>query len=359
MKSRPKSGSLGIIDSQTKKKGFFSTLFGSSKRKSVNIAQEETTSKRKSKSSQSDRLSPFQEPTSPNASSLSNSLSSSNNNNLNNNKNSQPKSAFERIKYEHAGMSKSTNSTSQKKVKTEVMRPVKLIQPTKELKMIEEGKQLTKEDLQETYTFYLQSLPENELFDLISHIPMRLTEKERIYLEILECALDVSEYTNNVDVAKTDVMYYSYGYGYSINQGDVGLNRTKKQQIIECEHADLKKIMCGLLISHNFTEGQRIVKSKEKTEEFLQNCFEVGRRYKAANPSMMRETYQKMMHVLQDAMNYNPKFIGKKFEKSREWKPIYTFEMAMKEKGMKLKDLMKAILLVLLVLVIPLGFQTW
>lgn len=348
MKNRPKSGSLGIIPNKSshsprnakEKKHIFSTLFGSSKRKSVNVLtsndEKDKEHIKKARSSMKiEELSPslpnqngvdsLERPKStpfPHQSQLSNSSSLK----------SSPiqthtPTAFERIKQENKGISISKTKA------------IPLIKPPKEVKLIEEGKILTKEDLNETYMVYLQSLPEEELNGLIANIPMRLTPKERGYLEILECALDVSEYTNNVDVAKSDIQYY----GYSYNPGDVGLNKSMKIQVIEEEHKELKRIMMGLLLANNFIEGSRVLKNKEKKEEFLQNCFEVGRRYKAANPSMMRDTYQKMMHILQDAINYNPKFIGKKFEKTKQFKPIYTVEMAMKEKGMKLKELMKCI----------------
>ncbi|BFU23296.1 hypothetical protein conserved [Entamoeba histolytica] len=214
-----------------------------------------------------------------------------------------------------------------------------VIKNEKEVQNIEETTQLTKEHLKERYYDYLMSLNEEEIYQLIRYIPMRLTEKERGYLDVLEAALDVSEYTNNVDIAKSDYEYY----GYYCGKRDISVNEIKKEELIIKEHNEFKSTLLGILVTNNLKEGLKILKDKTLEEVFMQDCFEVGRRYKAANPSMMRETYQKMMHILQDAINYNPKFIGKEFVKNKNWKPIYTVEMGMKECNMKIEDIMKCI----------------
>ncbi|BFU19958.1 hypothetical protein conserved [Entamoeba histolytica] len=241
-------------------------------------------------------------------------------------------------KNEQRELTKKQQKKSQKKQKIKEQKLFSL--QSKELSIeVEVSKELRKEDLQETYIDHLKKLSLNEIYQLIRYIPMRLTERERGYLEIIEAALDVSEYTNNVDIAKSDYIYYGYGY----KQKDLGMKGFKKEQIIIEQHEELKRIMIGLLVTNNFREGMKVSKDEKLKEDFIQDCFEVGRRYKAANPSMMRETYQKMMHILQDAINYNPKFIGKEFVKNKNWKPIYTVEMGMKECNMKIEDIMKCI----------------
>ncbi|KAL7713787.1 Uncharacterized protein QTN25_008667 [Entamoeba marina] len=192
--------------------------------------------------------------------------------------------------------------------------------------------------IKSSYYEHLKTLNYKEIEELIKYIPMRLTSTERGYLEILESALEVCEYTNNVDVAKSDYMYYGIGY-----KRDVGVTATKKERIIHQEHEDLKRILIGLLLSSDIKQGLKIINDQNLLEEFMQNCFEVGRRYKASNPSMMRTTYQKMMHVLQDAIVYNPHFIGKKFCKDKKWKKIQIVGDVMEQHHIPLEDILFAI----------------
>ncbi|ELP85113.1 hypothetical protein EIN_080850 [Entamoeba invadens IP1] len=209
-----------------------------------------------------------------------------------------------------------------------------------ELEIIENTTQLKMDDLKSTYYDHLRSLPLKELENIVEYIPMRLSEKERVLLEIVENAFEVSEYTSAVDVANTN--YMTYG-GYYCTQGNVGIDECKKEEIIKSQQKEVKKTMIGLLISHNFNMGINLLKSEDALEQFMQDCFETSRRYKAANPAMMINTYQKMMHLLQDTIIYNPLFIGRKFEKTRKFKPIYTVGEAMKNLGMTLDEMMKEI----------------
>lgn len=118
-----------------------------------------------------------------------------------------------------------------------------------------------------------------ELKACAKYLPVRLTSKERELLVLLEGALDVSEYTGNVDV---------YGHGKLQKQQD-GLE-------------DFIGVLLGLLISNNFKEGSKCVSTRGKLQNkaVVKRIVEVGRRYKRLNPEKMRTTYGKLLHILQD-----------------------------------------------------------
>ncbi|KAJ1764188.1 hypothetical protein LPJ69_001999 [Coemansia sp. RSA 1752] len=113
------------------------------------------------------------------------------------------------------------------------------------------------------------------------YIPLRLTLKERKYLRLLEAALNVSEYTDKVDILM---------YG----------NKTKRMvgQIRE-----LCAILSGLVLASDYKAGQTLFEDRqfEDNEEFFQKIFEIGRRHKIMNPDKMRNEYGKLMYLLQDS----------------------------------------------------------
>ena len=97
---------------------------------------------------------------------------------------------------------------------------------------------------------------------------MRLNQKERVYLELLQGALDTSEYTDRVDV----VSYY------------------RKDNTIKKEIEELLSIISGLMLASNFRLGENLIagNSLADNETFFQNVFEVGRRYKISNVDKVR-----------------------------------------------------------------------
>ncbi|CEG46467.1 hypothetical protein F443_14273 [Plasmopara halstedii] len=114
-----------------------------------------------------------------------------------------------------------------------------------------------------------------------SYIPLRLNEEERALFNLLDAALNVSEYTDKVDVL-------SY--------------RSHVKRVVH-ELNEVFGILSGLMIANNFRKGRRLVQGKQfkDNEEFFSQVFEIGRRYKIMNPERMRNNYGKMIHLLQDA----------------------------------------------------------
>eukprot|EP01134_Creolimax_fragrantissima_P005875 CFRG5875T1 len=111
-------------------------------------------------------------------------------------------------------------------------------------------------------------------------IPLRLTFEERKYLRLLEAALNVSEYTEKVDIC-----YF----------------RSRSKRIVE-QVRDICAILSGLLVACDYKSGQNLVKNREfsENEHFFQSVFEIGRRYKVLNPERMRSSYGKLLYFLQD-----------------------------------------------------------
>ncbi|KAI8366736.1 uncharacterized protein BYT42DRAFT_587716 [Radiomyces spectabilis] len=113
-------------------------------------------------------------------------------------------------------------------------------------------------------------------------VPLRLNTHERGLLRLLEAALNVSEYTD-----KIDIISYS--------------NKAKR---IVAQIRDLCAIICGLLVSGDYKLGAQLFaeKSVRENEAFFQQVFEVGRRYKIMNPEKMRSSYGKLMYMLMDSV---------------------------------------------------------
>ncbi|KAJ3416703.1 hypothetical protein HDV05_000533 [Chytridiales sp. JEL 0842] len=113
------------------------------------------------------------------------------------------------------------------------------------------------------------------------YIPLRLTLEERKYLRLLEAALNVSEYTDKVDI----------------------LTYTSKSKRQVAQIRELCQIISGLVLAADYKVGQALFRDKnfEDNEEFFQNIFELGRRHKIMNPEKMRNIYGKLVYILQDS----------------------------------------------------------
>lgn len=112
-------------------------------------------------------------------------------------------------------------------------------------------------------------------------VPLRLTYEERRFLRLLESALEVSEYTDKIDIL-------------------CGGNKARR---IARELRQICAILSGLVIAHNYEDGQRLVRDREYYEnaDFFRTIFEIGRRYKILNPERMRSSYGKLIYLLMDS----------------------------------------------------------
>ena len=113
-------------------------------------------------------------------------------------------------------------------------------------------------------------------------IPMRLTQRERKMLRLLEGVLSVSEYTDRVDAR------------------ELHANPAKRRQT---QLREIHSMLCGLLVACDYEAGQAALESRNYVDysSFFQELFEVTRRYKIMNPEKMRDTYVKLVYLLQDA----------------------------------------------------------
>ncbi|EKX41270.1 hypothetical protein GUITHDRAFT_96082 [Guillardia theta CCMP2712] len=147
------------------------------------------------------------------------------------------------------------------------------------------GRGKSEEDSGSVESKAMRSAIADRLIESSKYIPLRVSGEERTLLKLLEGALEVSEYTDKVDVVR----------GWSF--------RNTKADVIREEIADLLQLLLGLIVAGNPTKGSEIVKNKQisQNEEFFQRVLEIGRRFKITNPEKMRCTYGKLIYLMQDA----------------------------------------------------------
>ncbi|KZP06726.1 hypothetical protein FIBSPDRAFT_763913 [Athelia psychrophila] len=115
-------------------------------------------------------------------------------------------------------------------------------------------------------------------------IPLRLLHGERKYLRLLDAALQVSEYTDKIDI--------------------IGGGMSKSKRIVH-QIRELCAILSGLVLAADYKQGQELFADRdfEANADFYQQIFELGRRHKIMNPDKMRTTYGKLMYILQDSQS--------------------------------------------------------
>ncbi|KAI7867370.1 hypothetical protein BDF14DRAFT_1726499 [Spinellus fusiger] len=113
-------------------------------------------------------------------------------------------------------------------------------------------------------------------------VPLRLDSQERNMLRLLDAALNVSEYTDKIDI----------------------ISYTNKAKRIFQQIKELCAIISGLLVAGDYKLGNQLFAkgNARDNEDLFQRVFEVGRRFKIMNPEKMRSTYGKLMHMLMDSV---------------------------------------------------------
>ncbi|KAK9375968.1 uncharacterized protein V1513DRAFT_412399 [Lipomyces chichibuensis] len=119
------------------------------------------------------------------------------------------------------------------------------------------------------------------LMQRTKYIPIRLTRGERKLLRLLEAALNVSEYTD-----KVDVLAYS----------------SKAKRIIG-QLQEICSILAGLVVATDMKLGQEMFEDKDfaRNAKWFKKIFEIGRRYKIMNPEKMRDSFGKLMYMVMDS----------------------------------------------------------
>lgn len=159
------------------------------------------------------------------------------------------------------------------------------------------------------------------------YIPMRLTMEERKLLRLLEAALNVSEYTDKVDV----------------------LSYKKKSLRIVAQLREMCSILAGLVVASDMDEGKSAFfnnnsEDGEETDidfaanaEWYKTVFEIGRRYKVMNPEKMRDSFGKLMYMIMDSRLPEIKEVME-FDFYKPVRTVYGFLEAAGGKAVELLD---------------------
>jgi hypothetical protein len=199
------------------------------------------------------------------------------------------------------------------------------------------------------------------LAELAKYIPLRLSANERVLLAVLEQTLHVSEYTDHVDVTSSrrgikarrildgllEVCHIATGLVVASGQ-ERALTSSGMFDLPHNNNSSSSSTNHGILPTFRLKKKKNSKKSKKKADKkksskrqkdvesngdeeendnddddgdvsstptswanrdpkenatFFQTMFEIGRRNKVLNPSSMRNTYGKLMYILQDAQN--------------------------------------------------------
>jgi hypothetical protein len=156
------------------------------------------------------------------------------------------------------------------------------------------------DDDDEDYDFDVTKLASIEdMEERAKYIPLRLSYEERKSLRLVNAAINVSDYTNSVDVEFK--------------------SKSKRR------HMQLQNIcgfLSGVISASSYEEGQKVLQDRNfcDYESFLKvpsssslsfshlfvpikTTLEISRRYKVMNPEKMRSEYGKLVFLIQDAVS--------------------------------------------------------
>lgn len=117
--------------------------------------------------------------------------------------------------------------------------------------------------------------------DHSKYVPLRLTADERKLLHLLEAALNVSDYTDKVDI----LMY------------------TSKTKRMVAQLKEMCSILAGLVVASDMKIGQTLFQNQDyaANADWFKSVFEIGRRYKIMNPEKMRDSFGKLTYMIMDS----------------------------------------------------------
>jgi Protein of unknown function (DUF2009) len=162
---------------------------------------------------------------------------------------------------------------------------------------------------------------DDSLSEFCQYIPLRLSLEERALLTVLERALNVSEYTDHVDVASNrrgtkatrildgilELCHISTGLAISSGQEQSMLSSLKDVPVVKRKKkkkGNILKRKSKLPIAPALSTTASLATNDPKDNAaFFQTLFEIGRRNKVLNPTSMRTTYGKLLYLCQDAQN--------------------------------------------------------
>ena len=156
------------------------------------------------------------------------------------------------------------------------------------------------------------------------YIPLRLSYEERKTLRLVNAAINVSDYTNVVDVpfknaAKRQhlqlqqVVAFLSGIIAAVDYGK-GQEVTKANKYLIVTSLMWHHVHVQVLVDRNF----------QPHESDIQDMLEIARRYKITNPEKMRSEYGKLVYLMQDAESEDIKpLLG--IDVHRPIKTVYSF----------------------------------